>query len=223
MQHCRLYTAPCLPLYLTETKLPLLPSTLLTPLVYVPPSTQNPSLTLCSFCPLHSLSLSIWQHALALPMLLPLSSSFTLHTLCLCAMLSLTNTHAWRLLFTHTQRCVPPSRPPRLQALSFLKIFLFSVCLCLYLFLCHSVCHCVSGSLTASLLLGLVGRLTCVQGDGRSAASLKVALSSGEEKRGWGLCRGGGVFLGGTTVSRGVSLPTRKREQARGSRLVIFH
>lgn len=43
----------------------------------------------------------------------------------------------------------------------------------------------LSLSMTASLLLflGLTGRLTCVQGDGCSAASLKVDLSSGGKER----------------------------------------
>lgn len=44
----------------------------------------------------------------------------------------------------------------------------------------------LSSSLTASLLPGLAEHLTCVQRDGCSAASLKVALFSWEEKRGWG-------------------------------------
>lgn len=87
-----------------------------------------------------------------------------------------------RLLFTHTHKhteCfVPPicRPPPHLRALSFLRIFLSSVCLRFYLFLSSlmlSVSEPPSPSLsvTASLLLflELTGRLTCVQGDGCSA------------------------------------------------------
>lgn len=60
-----------------------------------------------------------------------------------------------RLLFTHTHKhteCfVPPicRPPPHLPALSFLRIFLSSVCLRFYLFLSHAVC------LRASLSLSL--------------------------------------------------------------------
>lgn len=70
-----------LPAHLTETKLPPLHSS---PSPLVPTSTQNPCFLFPSpaprrCCPLPSLSLSIWQHALALPTLLP-SPLFFLHT-----------------------------------------------------------------------------------------------------------------------------------------------
>lgn len=87
-----------------------------------------------------------------------------------------------RLLFTHTHKhteCfVPPicRPPPHLRALSFLRIFLSSVCLRFYLFLSSLMLSVseppsLSLSVTASLLLflELTGRLTCVQGDGCSA------------------------------------------------------
>lgn len=83
----------------------------------------------------------------------------------------------------------------------------------------------LSNSLTVSLLPGLAERLTCVQGDVCSAASLKVALFSGEEKGGLG----GGLeeeeeeFLGGDKSVEGGFTQTRGCEEARGSRLVMYH
>lgn len=53
---------------------------------------------------------------------------------------------------------------------------------------------------------------------------VKVALSSGEERRGWGgglQAGGGGVFGGDNRVEGGLT-PTRGREQARGKGLGMF-
>lgn len=109
-----------------------------------------------------------------------------------------------RLLFTHTHKhteCfVPPicRPPPHLRALSFLRIFLSSVCLRFYLFLSHAVC------LRASLSLSLCDCLppplprayrTFNMCSGRRllCSSLKVDLSSGGKERagrlGWGFAR----------------------------------
>lgn len=180
----------CLPLSLTETKLPLLPvspvfSTLL----------HSPFFPFCS-------SVRLFLYLLCLSLSLTCADSLLLPHATYALPLCFAFSH-WYTLSSYTQRYVPLPRPPHLLALSVLRIFLSSVCLCFYLFLSLSF-----SLLTASLLLGLAGRLTCVHGDACSAASLKVALSSGEEKRGWvgglyGRGGGGGVFGGVTTLARG--------------------
>lgn len=64
------------------------------------------------FCLPPSLYLSIWQHALTLPTLLlsPFPSRYIRSPSALC-FLSLTHTHARRLLFTHSAVCLPPAHP----------------------------------------------------------------------------------------------------------------
>lgn len=113
-----------------------------------------------------------------------------------------------RLLFTHTHKhteCfVPPicRPPPHLPALSFLRIFLSSVCLRFYLFLSHAVC------LRASLSLSLCDCLP----PPLPRAYRTFNMCSGR----WLLCclSEGGSFLRGEREGReaGVGVCTEKEE-----------
>lgn len=145
--HCSL--PACLPLYLTETKLPLLPFSLLFSVfpqaLKILAFSQNPRLLVASVLSTLPVSLNLATCADS-PDAASLSSSLPSRYIrsppALC-FLSLAHTLRGSSSHTHSTVCLPPS-PPRLQALSFLRIFLSSVCLCFYLFLSHSVCHCVS-------------------------------------------------------------------------------
>lgn len=201
MQHCLLYTAPCLALYLTETKLPLLRVCLFFPLKQSKSSLPFSPPSPCCVCPLPSPSLSIWQHALTLSTQLtsPLPSACMRSPSALC-FLSL-HTRSEAPLHKHSAVCHPPYRPPRLLALS-LRIFLSTVCLCFYLFLSlsHSACHCASLQLSDCVPPPWAcGTFNMCSGRRllRCLAEGGSILRGREARFGWGFGGGGGGVFGG--------------------------
>lgn len=200
MQHYLLYTAPCLALYLTETKLPLLRICLLFPLKQSKSLLPFPLPSPCCVCPLPSLSLSFWQHALTLSTLLtsPLPSGCMRSPSALC-FLSLT--HTLRGSSSQTQRCVPPPLPPTPPPgfISPQNISLHSLSLLLSLSRSHSACRglslqlsdCVPPPRDCGTFNMCSGRrlLRCLAEGGSF-------LRGGEARLGWGFVRGGGVFGG---------------------------